>query len=503
MQWLWGLNVYKQVNKTNIFRLSLFVYFLTLYVITVQGIQSGDNVFHYERTQNILKKHSFSMPEGKYDFNKQPWLRTWMKEGKDGKNYLILPDGLSIVAVPFTFLGNLLEKTGSYNKYKDKMNEAWKNEEPVEMIYYLNILPSAFFSVATNSLLMALTVLIFFNFCYLLTNSLKKSFILSILLGNATILWVYSSSFWTQPIVTFCLFAAFYFLFRFNNEEDIKYLLLAGFFAGYSYISRYASLLSLPFFIFYLIGSRRKEKKTILKPLANFSIPLFGILFIQMYWNFYRFGSSFDLGVYTLPFSRKCFIPYFVGMLFSLSRSIFVFSPPLILGLLGLKKFFKEYKLEFISITAISLGFFAFYSCFGFGISGTGTAWGPRYLVPITPFLLLPVCLFLDEVKWKKVLTYSALIFGLFIQLTSVLEPFQWEAIGKYYGLIKLPHVLFLKTEVIPQAKMLFKGGFHLWMFDSIPKLIMGLVLLGICLYSLFYCVYEIRKTKDVKTIST
>jgi len=492
------------MNQANKFRLSLFVYFLTLYIITIQGIQSGDNVFHYDRTQNILKNHSFSMPEGKYDFNKQPWLRSWMKEGKDGRVYLILPDGLSIASVPFAFLGNLLEKTDNYAMYKDKMNEAWKRKQSEKMIYYLNLLPSAFFSVVMNSFLMALTVLIFFNFCYFLTNSLKKSFISSILLGNATILWVYSSSFWTQPIATFCLFTAFYCLFRFNKEENIRYLLLAGFFAGYSYISRYASLLSLPFFVFYLIGSGWKEKKSIVKSLTVFSIPLFMILFIQMYWNFYRFGSSFDLGVYTLPFSRKFLIPFSTCFLFSLSRSIFVFSPPLLAGILGLRKFLNEHKLEFLIITGIPLVFLIFYSLFGFGISITGTAWGPRYLITITPFLLLPLCLFIDEVKWKKILTFSALAIGFFIQLIMVLQPLQGEEINKYYGDLKgVIGTPFFKTEIIPQAKMLFKGGFRLWMFDSTPKLIMGLILLGISLYGLWYCISEIRKFGEEQTIST
>ncbi len=482
------------MNKTNRIRLFLFLYFFAVYVITIQGIQSGDNIFHYERTQNILKNHSFSMPEGKYDFTKQKWLRTWMKEGKDGRIYLILPDGLSIASVPFIFLGNLIEKAGNYEKHKEEMNEAWKREQSEKMIYYLNLLPSAFFSVVMNSFFMALTVLIFFNFCYLLTNSLKKSFISSILLGNATILWVYSGDFWTQPVETFCMFTAFYFLFRFNKENDIKYLLLAGFLAGYSYISRYASLLSLPFFVFYLVGLRWKGRKNIVKNLAIFSIPLFVILFIQMYWNFYRFGSPLDLGVYKLPFLRKCFIPYFTGMLFSLSRSIFVFSPPLILGLFGMKAFFRKQKLEFISITGISLAFLIFYSFFGFGISPIISSWGPRYMVTITPFLLLPVCLFIDEVEWKSMLTYVVLAIGFFIQLTVALQPLQGKAIGEYYGSVTILDVHFLKTEIIPQAKMLFRGEFHLWMFDSLPKLIMGLILLGISLYSLWYCVSEVRK---------
>jgi hypothetical protein len=492
------------MHRTNRIRFSLFVYFLTLYIVTIQGIQSGDNVFHYERTQNILKNHSFSMPEGRYNFNKKPWLRSWMKEGKDGRIYLILPDGLSIASIPFSFLGNFIEKTGNYDEYRKKINEAWESNQPGKMIYYLNKLPSSFFSVVMNSFLLALTIIIFFNFCYLLTNSLKKAFVSSILLGNATILWVYSSNFWTQPIVTFCMFSAFYFLFSFSREDNIKYLLLAGFFAGYSYISRYASLLSLPFFIFYLISLRWKEKKAIVKNLVFFSIPLFIILFIQMYWNFYRFGSSFDLGFNRLFLSSKFLIPYLTSFLFSLSRSILVFSPTLILGIFGLKKFFKEQKLEFLIIAGIPSIFLIFYSLFGFGISITGTAWGPRYLVPITPFLLLPVCLFVDEVKWRKMLTYLALTTGFFIQLIMVLQPLQGVAISKYYGDLKgVIGMPFLRTEIIPQAKRLVKGGFHLWMFDSVHKLIIGLILLGISLYSLFYCIYVIRKTKDVKTIST
>jgi hypothetical protein len=409
------------MSKTNKIRLALFVYFLTLYIVTIQGIQSGDNIFHYERTQNIIKNHSFSMPEGEYDFSKQPWLRCWMKEGKEGRIYLILPDGLSLASVPFVFLGNLIEKTGNYDKCKGIMNEAWEDEQPEKMIYYLNKLPSSFFSVVTNSFILALTVLIFFNFCFLLTNSLMKAFVSSILLGNATILWVYSSSFWTQPIVTFCLFTAFYCLFRFNKEENIKYLLLAGFFAGYSYISRYASLLSLPFFIFYLIGSRWEDRKTIVKNLAIFSIPLFIMLFVQMYWNFYRFGSPFDLGFNRLFFSSKFVFTYLTCFFFSLSRSILVFSPPLILGVIGLKGLLKGHKLEALSIIGISLGFLIFYSFFGFGISPLESAWGPRYLVPITPFLLLPVCFFIDGVTRKKSLTYSALALGFFVQLIAVL----------------------------------------------------------------------------------
>jgi hypothetical protein len=482
-------------NLLNKFRIFLFLYFLCLYIITIQGIQSGDNTLHYHRTQNILKNNSLSMPEGKYDFKKQPWLINWMKEGKEGRIYLTLPDGLSIASVPLTFFGNLIEKTSYYGEYREKMNKAWKNGKPEKEIYYLNKLPSAFFSVMINPIVIALTVLIFFNFCYLLSNSLNKAFISSILLGNATILWVYSSNFWTQPIVTFGMFAAFYFLFRFKNESNIKFLLLGGLFAGYSYITRYASAISLPFFIFYIGSSNWDKKNKIVKHLAVFSIPLFLFFFLQMYWNYYRFGSPFDFGVYKLPFLLKCFIPHSTSMLFSLSRSIFVFSPPLILAPFGMKKLVEQQKIEVVNILGISFVFLIFYSLFGFGISFIGSAWGPRYLVTITPFLLLPVCFFLRKTLWKKIFIYTILVIGLFIQLVAVLQPFRLEAINMYFGDNRYSfYSPFLKTEIIPQAKMLFKEGIDLWMFESIPKLIVGIVLLAICFISLWYCIRRTYK---------
>ena len=482
------------------FRIGLFSYFLFLYIITVQGIQSGDNIFHYQRVQNILRNHSLSMPEGKYDLREKRWLQSWMKEGKDGRIYLILPDGLSIATVPFALFGNLIEKTGNYDKHREKMNEAWKNGNIEKEIFHLNKLPSASFSVMINPLVMALTMLIFFNFCYLLTNSVKKALISSILLGNATILWVYSSSYWTQPIVSFCLFAAFYFLYRFRSDSRINFLIFAGILTGYSYITRYPSVLSLPFFIFYIIGSNGNNRRKKIKYLVFFSIPLFVFLFIQMYWNYYRFGSPFDLGVFRLPFTPRIFLTYLTGMLFSLSRSIFVFSPPLILGLFGLRRFFRDHRLEVVVIVGIPFVFLIFYSLFGFGISLIGTAWGPRYLVPIVPFLLLPVCIFLNRNLWIRMLTIVIFIIGLFIQFVAVFQPFRGDVIGKYFGRLTPFNIPFLKTEIIPQARMLFKGGFHLWMFESIQGLIIGLILSGCCLYSLWYCLYAVTKSDRLRT---
>lgn len=478
------------------FQVALFLCFLSLYILTMKGICTGDNVFHYERIQNIIKKGSLDMPEGKYDFDKQKWLRVFMAKGKNGKVYLTLGDGLSIAALPFAFIGNIIEKIVDVTVYYAKIEEAKQKGDIGEMIFYLRKLPSSFFSSLINPIIMALTVLVFFNFCLRLTKSVDKAFSTSILLGSGTIIWTYSSTFWTQPIVTFCLFSAFYFLFRFRKEPNILFLLLAGALLGYSFITRYVSIISVPFFALYIISFHWREKRKILFSLAMFMLPFVFFLLLQMGWNFYRFGSLFSMGAkhqahWKFTFGGKPYISL-PAMLIGLNRSIFVFSPPLVLFLFGVKKFIRKQKLEAIPLLGIIIIYFLFYSKFSFWKAFA--SWGPRFLVSITPFVLLPACLFIEKTQWKKIVTYTLLILGIFVQLIGVLLPLQTGAIDKYFGGVLKTVDYFIKSEIIPQTKMLFTGNIELWFLDSIPKLIIGLILMIVCLTSLYYCILLTRQ---------
>jgi hypothetical protein len=62
------------------------------------------------------------------------------------------------------------------------------------------------------------------------------------------------------------------------------------------------------------------------------------------------------------------------------------------------------------------------------------TSWGPRFLVPMTPLILLPVCLFIANNKIKNIFTSILLSIGVFIQLIAVLVPPQYQAMGIYMG---------------------------------------------------------------------
>ena len=403
-------------NTLNKFHISFFLYFLTLYIMTAHGIRSGDNFYHYEKAYNFIKNGSLSLPDI-YNPEGCKFGSGWYKVGKNGKVYTSSQaDGLSIAAIPFCFIGMGLDKLKHVDHLKvkaDKFREIGKEKKSGEefgfyidqQLTLLRKLPSVFFSTLINSFAMAFLVLIFFNFCYRLTDSKEKAFISTLLLGNASIIWVYSGGFWSQTIVTLCLFAVFYFIYVSKEENNIKYLIYAGIFAGYSYITRHDSLLSLPLFVFYVVSINWGEKKEILKRLGLFALPLFIFLFLQLGWNYHRFGSMLDAGVGFPRLKLLFFKRNLPVLLFGFSKSIFIFSPPLILSMIGFKKFSKEHKLEAITLTGISLAYLIFFSAFGFGVGMIAAAWGPRHLVPIIPLLMLPVCAFVELKGWKKIVT--------------------------------------------------------------------------------------------------
>ncbi len=488
------------IKKIHIkFQIAFLVFFVSLYVVTMKGICTGDNVFHYDKIQNIIKNGSLSMPEGKYDFDKHKWLRVFMAEGRDGRIYLTLGDGLSLAATPFASIGNVIEKIIDVSIIKQRIAEASEKGNVGELLFNLRKLPSAFFSALINPVVMGLTVLLFFNFSFSLTHSISKSFLSSIILGTGTIIWAYSSTFWTQPIVTFCLFAAFFCLFQFKRKPKYSYLLISGTLLGYSLITRYPSVITFPIFLFYIIAIKWREKRKLITWLSLFILPFAFFILLQLGWNFYRFGSVFNLGAKHQSFLRFSFAakPYISlpAMLIGPNKSIFIFSPPLLLFLFSIKKFFRVQKLEMITLYGIIFIYLAFYSKFSFWRAYA--SWGPRFLVPITPFLLLPVCIFLDRVQWKRILIFILFAIGIIVQLVGVLLPLHSSAIEKYFDGVPKTVDYFTKSEIVPQVSEILSGKTEFWFLDNSTKLTIGLILILVCIASFSYCIRYKKKLVD------
>ncbi len=483
-------------------QVTVFTTFLSLYVLTMKGIQMRDNVLHYERAQNIVESGALSMPDGRHDPDTDFWSKFFMARGRDGRVYLTLGDGLSLAAVPLVLVGDLLDGAIGARPAEmalqdiDDARHARDSALVDERMRSLRDLPSAFFATLVNPIATALTVLLFFRLCHELTGSSREAFCGSVLLGAGTITWVYSSTFWTQPLVTVCTFGAFYCLCLYRRTSASSLLVLAGTLLGYSFITRYLSILALPFLLLYVVRQQPKKGRALWKSLTLVALPVATFALLQMFWNLYRFGSVLRSGGWHQGYMWASFLGgihiSIPAQLVGLQRSVFVYSPPLLLGVLGMRRFLRTHRLEAEPLLAVIVTYFLIYGQFTLWYAPG--SWGPRFLVPITPFMLLPACALLRDRLWKRLLFWGLLSVGIAVQLTCVLLPLQRGAIATYLGGLPEGADHFLKAEIVPQAKVLLSGKVGLWFLDGPIKGAAGAVLAAILISSLAYCVIRIRR---------
>jgi hypothetical protein len=105
-------------------------------------------------------------------------------------------------------------------------------------------------------------------------------------------------------------------------------------------------------------------------------------------WNAVRTGSFLNSGYDTEGAFTGKIVVGLHGLLFSPSRAVWLFSPLIVLGLLGFPSLYARQRARALFYLAISGVLLLLYAKFR-DWHGMGS-WGPRYLVPVTALLCLP-----------------------------------------------------------------------------------------------------------------
>lgn len=257
---------------------------------------------------------------------------------------------------------------------------------------------------------------------------------LTLTYGLATIAFPYAGNYFGHQIVATLLFASFYLLFLMarNETTHMGLLLLVGFLISYAVITEYpVALVAAGLFLYGLYKLPNKLSTAIalivggIPPIIawmmyNYLIyhtPIaFGYLHTELYLD------KNNVGFFSLTY------PHFEalwGITFGSYRGLFFLCPVLLLAIPGFYYFFRkrELRAEFAVSLYSVIAFFLF--------NGSSVMWeggfavGPRYLVPILPFMVLPIIFFINaygDLPWIK---------GLVTFLTTWSVLFVWaETIG-------------------------------------------------------------------------
>jgi hypothetical protein len=348
--------------------LGLLLLVLGVYILTMSGhTYSPDEETMLETSRALVTKGSWAM---------SPSHSLVQVPGVDGRMYSQYGPAQSLAAVPWVAAGLLVGNLFP----KDQAG------------YPLRLILGTY-----NALIMAGLVALFAAMGLALGNSRRAVLFSAAILAFATFLWPHSRTFFSEPLVALALFASFYLLYI-AASSDLKAqrtrpwlpLVASGALFALALATKVQYVVALPAFLLYLgwrfmdAGHRLSIPLSWLGGLVAGLVPLF-------LYNTLVFGSPLATGygsnpgnTLTTPFLEGAF-----GLLLSPGKGLLWYAFPLVLTFLGWLPFAKKHRPESVLIIVLSVSILALFSVYSFW-PGDGS-WGPRYLTPAVPFLLLPI----------------------------------------------------------------------------------------------------------------
>ncbi len=288
-----------------------------------------------------------------------------------------------------------------------------------------------------NILVCALSGAVFFLYARSLRYSERVSISGTLIYGLGTIVWPYSKAFFREPLVMLFLFSAATCLSVWRTQPKglsrWLWLLASAVLYAMSLLTKEAALLSIPVFIVMVfpgishrIDGKRVLRITLLSVLAVAVVAIAVVLTLQWLPTTRSYNPLERVAGVV---SRADFIVYaFLGYLVSPGRSLFAFSPVLFLIFPGIWLLIRQGRWHEALVPVTATGAFVLgYSVVRNELWFGGLAWGPRYLVPVTPFAVLAVLPVL-KATWRpnirrflRVAVVLVVAFSIWTQLTGVL----------------------------------------------------------------------------------
>lgn len=215
------------------------------------------------------------------------------------------------------------------------------------------------------------------------------------LFGLATPAWVYAKQLWSEPFALFFLFAAFYGLIHFRRTERGSAALFAGLALGLAMATRVTNAALIPVFAWYGFGDCWQSPR-VRRGLVLFGATLALFALSIGWYDWVRYGNPLATGYRADETFNTPLLVGLYGLLFSPGKGLFVYVPFLAVLPFSLAIFFRRARREVILILFV----FAFY-LFTFALWyywWGGTNWGPRFLVPALPFLILALAPVVERV---------------------------------------------------------------------------------------------------------
>lgn len=301
--------------------------------------------------------------------------------GLDGHLYSRKGIGMSLLLVPLVWLGQQIPSWGG-----------------------------ATTALLFNSLVTAATAVLLFVVARQIGYGEREALIGALVFGLATLAWPYAKTCFSEPLAGLCLLIAFWALLRLRESASPAISAIGGAALALAVATRYANLAMIPLFGAFLVYEtwRRnimpgQNSLALWRVVGAFVLPLAIAAALLAAYNVARYGNPLDTGY--LPEERfdGNWLEGVAGLLVSPGRGLFLYAPVLLLALPAIPTFVLRHRAIAVLAYSIALTHVLLYGKW-FMWHG-GYAWGPRFMVPTVPFLviaLLPVIVWMQgSARWR------------------------------------------------------------------------------------------------------
>ncbi len=404
-------------------RIGLFVLFQALYSLTSSGnaFRIPDEFEVYFQTEHLVDAGDISVPQaqqiiqpviidGKVVGNQSLFFG---RVGLDGKPYAPYGPLAAVLAVPHHLAGRALASLLGIRRVPQGQGLAW-----VMFVGGITML-----ATATAA---ALAVVGFHRAAIALGTPAGPALWLSLMLGGATVLWPYGTSFFTEAwLAAAMVWAAALLLEARIEARPASRVIVAAALLTIAGLTKVTSVIVAPACVAAVLADRAISTRAKWQVASVLAAGIALGASMQLGWNAYRFGSPFEFGYdwsETIPVPpARAFVlselPRGLAvLLFAPGKSLFVWAPVLILSVLnGAKLWRRDPAFIAGAATALGLGLLV-YGAYLFPEGGY--AHGPRHLVPIVPILAL-VAAGPDASGWSRTTLLSCATVGMFMAVMA------------------------------------------------------------------------------------
>lgn len=344
--------------------------FFALYAVTSSAtLVSRDGGVMYDTAMALLNRHTLVLPPHHHGV-----------PGIHGGFYSKYGIAQSVAEIPLLALGQALAAHAPH---------------PLSGVLALAV------TMLTNPLIMALAVWLFFLLAYEIGASVRGAALAALLIGAASPFWPYAKTDFSEPLSALSLIGAALFLVRARARPSSRNFALSGAFVILALLTKLTAALALPalglyaLFVAVTAGGEGRHAAA-LRRCAAWALPVAVGLALNGAYNLARYGHITDTGYHSedLPFHAPL-LQGLQGLLVSSGKGLLWYCPLVLLALALWPLLLSRRRAEGLLALGVFLPTLLVYATYP--VWWGGVCWGPRYLVPVLPFLLLPLAFLLER----------------------------------------------------------------------------------------------------------